>query len=125
MKRLFATIVAAFALALAGPLALSGCAGGISGIVAPTPAGVNAKVGVALSTVTEARELLTIAVNADKVSAADATNLREQLNTARAGIDTAQALLKTSPADADARLAVASAAITAVRNYLVTKGAKP
>lgn len=124
MKRLILTLFAAFSLSIAGPLALSGCSG-IDSIVQKVPDGPNAKIAAALTAVTTARELLTTAVNSDKITAVDAENLRSQINTARAGIDVAQAAFKADPAGGDARLAAARAAIDGVRNYLILKGAKP
>ena len=124
MKRLLLSLFTAVALAIGGPVALIGCAGPNS-IVQKVPDGPNAKISVALASVTTARDLLTAAVNADKVTSADAQNLRVQINTARAGIDVAQDMFKTNPAGGDARLAAASAAISAVRAYLLTQGAKP
>ena len=123
MKRLILSLFTAVALALAGPTLLIGCAGP-NAIVQKVPDGPNAKISAALVSVTTARDLLTVAVNADKVSSADAQNLRMQLNTARASIDVAQDLFKTNPAGGDARLTAATAAINAVRAYLLTQGAK-
>lgn len=125
MKRLLAPLFFAFSMLLASaPALLIGCSG-TNSILQPVPDGPNAKIAAALSSVTTARELLTTAVTADKISAADAENLRMQLNTARSGIDVAQTVFKTDTSGGDARLSAARAAIDGVRAYLITKGAKP
>ena len=125
LKRSISTFLVAAMLAVALPLAVSGCAGGIGSVVSAAPSGPNSNTAIALTSVTTTRELLTAAVNADKISAADAENLRTQLNAARAGIDVAQSLYKTDPSGGDARLAISRAAIDAVRAYLIKQGAKP
>lgn len=122
MKRTFFLALAFVAALLTGPM-LTAC-GSTPGAIVAAPQGPNAKVAAALAVSTEVRELLTIAVKADKISATDAENLRMQINTARAGIDVAQGMLKTSPVDGDARLSAARATLDAVKTYLLTQGAK-
>lgn len=126
MKRFLASFFTAIALSFAvlGPAVLTGCTGP-NAILAPVPDGPNAKIAVALSSVTTARELLTTAVNANQITATDAENLRQQLNTARQGIDVAQTVFKTDLTGGEARLAAARLAIDGVRAYLIAKGAKP
>ena len=125
MKRFLAPFLFAVSMLFAmAPALLIGCSG-MNSVLQPLPDGPNAKVAAALSSVTTARELLAVAVNADKISAADADNLRMQINTARSGIDLAQTAFKTDMAGGDARLSAARAAIDGVRAYLISKGTKP
>jgi uncharacterized protein YceK len=120
MKRfLMAAFIAVFSL-LALPT-LQGC-----GTLVSQVAGERATVGKVIASVTTVRDMVTAGLNADKIKAADAENVRTQLNAIRQGADVADGLVKQGDVTgADAKIKALQAAVDALRAYLITQGVKP
>ena len=123
LKRLLSIVVLACAAALALP-ALQGCTSRPNALVTQV-SGERATVGKVLASITTVRDLLTVALNTGKIKAADAENLRAQINVVRQGADIADGMVKSGEAGADARIAALQASIDALRAYLISQGAKP
>lgn len=121
LKRMFSIVVLALA-ALALP-ALQGCAG--PNALVTQVQGDRATVGKVLASTAAVRDLVTVALNTGKIKAADAENLRTQINVVRQGADIADGLVKNGEAGADARIAALQASIDGIRAYLISQGAKP
>lgn len=89
------------------------------------PKTFNEKLAAAYTTVTAARDTTATLLTSGKLSAADAQNVQQQLDTARTGLDLARQLHATNPPAGDARLDAIVAGLTALQAYLQshTKGA--
>lgn len=107
-------VIACLALAL---LSLAACAQ----LGIPQADQFNERVAVGYATVTAVRASATTLLDARKISSADAVNVQQQADTARAGLDIARTLDTTSPAAADAKLQSALTVLTALETYLRSK----
>ena len=123
LKRFLTITVLACAAALALP-ALQGCTG--PNALVSQVSGERANVGKVIASVTSVRDMVTAGLNADKIKAADAENVRTQLNVIRQGADIADAMVKKGDVTgADAKLLALQASIDALRAYLIKQGVKP
>ncbi len=93
---------------------MSGCE--VLGVPAATT--FKERTALALTQVTAVRESAASLLAADKISAADAQNIQDQANNARAAIDIAISYEATDPTQAENRLAAAQAVVAALKTYL-------
>lgn len=103
-------------IVLCALLALTGCPG-----FAPKPITFNERMAAGLASVTFIRETATTLLAADRISVADAENVQDQANNARAGLDIAQSLKAIDPTAADAKLQATQLILSSLRNYLVCR----
>jgi hypothetical protein len=104
-------------------LVLSSCS--LLGVA--TPQTFNERLGAGYSTVTASRDATATLLSSGKLSASDAQNVQDQLNTARTGLDLARQVHATNPPAGDAKLDAVVTGLTALQAYLQsrTKGLKP
>jgi len=88
------------------------------------PESFNEKASVAISSVTAVRQTAAALLQADKITAADAQNIQNQANNARAGITVAIAINATDPKAAENRLTAVLVGLNAITAYLATQQGK-
>ncbi len=89
-----------------------------------TPDTFNKRAAAAYATVQTVADSATAAVNAGKLSKADATNVVTTSRTALAAIDVATSLHATNPQAGEDKLASTLSVLNALSAYLATKEAK-
>jgi hypothetical protein len=87
-----------------------------------SPKTFNEKAAVAISSVTAVRQSAITLLTANKITAADAQNIQDQANNARAGIEVAVAINETDPAAAENRISAVLVGLNAISAYLTAKG---
>ena len=95
---------------------LAACAGNL-----PLPETFNARLAVAVSSVTAVRTTTTTLLQAKKIDAADAQNVQETANVARTGLDVARGLAKVNLQSAEGKLSAVNVTIKSLQDYLITK----
>lgn len=99
---------------------------GCASIGVPTPSTFNEKLAVGVASVTSVRTSATTLLQAGKITPADAQNIQTQADTAREGLNVARGLSGTDLTGAGNKLTAATAVLTALQTYLLTKqGATP
>lgn len=88
----------------------------------PTPETFNERLAAGYQAVTGARASALALLKSGQISAADAQNVQEQADNARAGLDIARATQAADPTAANAKLTAVVTALTALQTYLRTKG---
>lgn len=88
----------------------------------PIPQSFNEKSAVAISTVTSIRNTAGSLLISRKISAADAQNIQDQADNARAGIEIAIQIHATDPGTAENRLTAVLVGLNAISEYLAAKG---
>lgn len=108
-------------LCMALAIALVACAG----LGIPDTDTFNKKAAVAITSVEAVRQTAFVMLTAGKISSMDAQNVQNQADNARAGIEIARQMSASTPdlPAANARLTVAITTLTALQQYLDTKGA--
>ncbi len=114
LKRLF-MILALCVVSLPPVLVTTGCANNLFGSQACV--GPNCTKAEAYSTIAEMRSQTTLLVNADKLTAAKATDIRAQLNVAQTAVDTATNTV------GDDQLSKARGILATLRTTLLAAGA--
>ena len=127
LKRLFNPrgFILAFVLMCFATLMLgtTGCTG--PNALVQQVQGERATVGKVIATATTVRDMVTAGLNADKIKAADAENIRAQVNVIRQGADVADGLVKGgNTTGADAKIQSLQVAIDALKAYLIAQGVK-
>lgn len=84
----------------------------------PTPQTFNEKEAAAIVTLTSIRETATALLRTDKITAADAQNIQNQCDNARAAIVIADGIKATDPSQAENRLTAIIAGLNAISAYL-------
>lgn len=88
------------------------------------PETFNEKAAVAISSVTAVRQTATALLTAEKITAADAQNIQDQANNARAGIQVAISINATDPAAAENRITAVLVGLNALTAYLTAQQGK-
>lgn len=83
-----------------------------------TPQTFNERLGAGYTTLTGARDATATLLSSGKLSASDAQNVQDQLNTARTGLDLARQVHATNPPAGDAKLDAVVTGLTALQAYL-------
>jgi hypothetical protein len=86
-----------------------------------TPRTFNEKLAASYSTVTSARDATATLLTSGKLSGADASNIEQQLDNARTGLDLARQVHATNPSAGDAKLDAVVTVLTALQAYLQTR----
>ena len=89
-----------------------------------TPQTFNERLLAGYATVTETRQTAVTLVDAKKMSSADAVNVQQQADTARAGLDLARSMRASAPQQAEDKLTATQTIVRALRAYLLSKEAK-
>ncbi len=105
---------------LAVAVFLTACAG----LGLPTPTTFNERLAAAYGTVTEVRSDATILLSAGKITPADAQNVQNQADNAKAALDLARTMSKGDLPAANTRLTATIAALTALQAYLASRKGK-
>jgi hypothetical protein len=93
---------------------------GVLGI--PKPENFSEKLASGYTTVTGVRNTAATLLTAEKIGSADAQNIQDGADNARAGLDIARTLQGTDPTAAQNRLTATLTVLTALEAYLATKG---
>jgi hypothetical protein len=88
-------------------------------IGAPTPQTFNERLAAGYTTVTGVRQAATVLLTSQRITAADAQNVQNQADTARAGLDVAKSMSGTNLPAADTKLTATLTVLQALQAYLV------
>lgn len=97
---------------------------GCSQLGIPKPQTFNQRLAVGYTTVTAVRQTAITLLQADKITANDASNVQEQADNARAGLDLARSIHATNPQAAETRLDAVIVGLNALQAYLQARGEK-
>lgn len=85
------------------------------------PKTFNERLAAAYTTVTAARDTTATLLSANKISAVDAKNAQEQLDTARTGLDLARQIHASDPAGAQTRLDAIVVGLATLQAFLQSR----